>query len=636
MAEFKRNVYLKSTDLGIVNREFFKMLDTLIETEEIEVINSLNRITSKPAFAKVSSPHYNASAMDGIVVRARDTYDASDINPIRLRKEIEFEYIDTGDVIPNNYDSVIMIEDIVIIDDVTIEIFKAAYPWQDVRPVGEDISVLEMIVPQNLKIRPVDIGALLTGGVTHLEVYKKLKVGIIPTGTEIVEPGINLEPGNIIESNSRVLEALLIEKGMIPKRYEIVIDDYEILKNVINNAVNENDMVLINAGSSAGSEDYSSLIINELGKVIFHGINIRPGKPAITGIIDGKPIIGIPGFPVSAYIVYEQIVEVLIDNLYHQTIKKQKINAKLSRRIMSSIKSEEFVRVKLGEVNGKIIASPLNRGAGVTMSLVRADGFLRIPKNIEGLDAEAEVEIEMMNPRGSINNTIVSIGSHDIILDILTNVISSNYNGIYFSSSHQGSFAGLMAMKRNTAHIAPVHLLDEKTGVYNETFIERYLEKNEYALIKGIKRKQGLYVLKGNPKNIKGIKDLSKDDIVFVNRQKGSGTRILFDYQLKLSNILPSDIIGYSREMNTHTTVAAAVLSGTADVAMGIHSVADALGLDFIPIGDEDYDFIVKQSDLETEKIKVFINALTSDEFKRDVNKLKGYVFEKTGKIIKL
>lgn len=637
MSKFSRNVYLKSTDLDQIYSEYFSRFDSnTLETERIEVINSLGRITSNPAFAAISSPHYNASAMDGIVVRAKDTYEASEVNPVRLQKGIDFEMIDTGDVIPESYDSVIMIEKVVMIDDDTAEIIEAAYPWQDVRPVGEDIAVLEMIVPQKTKIRPVDIGALLAGGVTQVDVYRKMNIAVIPTGTEIVDPGHKLKPGDIIESNTRVIESMLIEKGMNPNRMDIVIDEYDLIKEAILEAVRTNDMILINAGSSSGSEDYTRSVIDELGEVMFHGINIRPGKPAIMGIIEGKPVIGIPGFPVSTFIVYEKVVAPLIDYYYCQRSSVHKIKAVLSRRIMSSIKNEEFVRVKLGKVGDRLIASPLNRGAGVTMSLVRADGVLCIPKAVEGLDANQEVEIELMELRGDIDNTIVSIGSHDIILDLLMGIIRESGDGIYFTSSHQGSFAGLMALKKNSAHIAPSHLLDENTGTYNIPFIEKYLGKEDYVLIRGLKRKQGFYVLKNNPKSIRGIQDIIREDLVYVNRQKGSGTRVLLDYLLKKQGISAQSIVGYQREMNTHMTVAAAVLSGSADMAMGIESVAEILGLDFIPIADESYDFVVRKRDLETEKIKHFIEAIKSEGFRREVSKLKGYTFEQTGKIIEI
>ncbi|MCK5762589.1 MAG: molybdopterin biosynthesis protein, partial [Clostridiales bacterium] len=567
----ERNIYLKSTDLEEVEKKYFNCFENIErKTEKIKVIDSLNRIASEPIFAKVSSPHYNASAMDGIVVRAKDTYEADETHPVRLTYEKDFLYIDTGDVIPEEFDSVIMIEEVVKTDDKTVEIFKAAYPWQDVRPVGEDIAVLEMIIPAHVNIRPVDIGAMLAGGVVEVDVIKKLRIGIIPTGTEIVDPGKELKPGDIIESNSRVIESLVIERGLIPNRYDIVEDDFGMLKAAVRKATDENDVVIINAGSSAGSEDYTSKVVDHFGKVYFHGINIRPGKPAVLGVIDNKPVIGVPGFPVSAYLIYELIVDKLFDQYYHTQSKDKVVKAQLSRRVMSSIKSEEFVRVKLGKVNNTLIASPLNRGAGVTMSLVRADGVLRIPKSIEGIDGGTEVEVILMSPRANVDETIVSIGSHDIVLDIITNILNNKYNGLYFSSSHQGSFAGVMAMKKGNAHISPVHLLDEKTGVYNVPVIEKYLGKGKYSLVKGLNRVQGFYVGKGNPKNITGIEDLIREDIIFVNRQKGSGTRVLFDYLLKNNNIDREKIAGYPREMNTHMTVAAAVLSGSADVAMGI------------------------------------------------------------------
>ncbi len=604
--------------------------------EKIDVVEGVGRVTTSPVFAKYSSPNYNASAMDGISVKATSTFGASEGKPIRLRLKEDFIYVDTGDPIKEPYDSVIMIEDVVEIDENTLEVIKAASPWQHIRPIGEDIVAHELIIPANHEIRPVDVGALLSGGITEVEVFKKPKVGIIPTGTEIIEPGKPMELGSIIESNSRVFEGLTKELGGLAYRYKPVEDDYKKLKNSIEIAIDENDIVIVNAGSSAGSEDYTVNLVAELGEVLVHGIATKPGKPTILGIIKGKPIIGIPGYPVSAYFVFDTFVKPLIKLYQGQKVEENpSVEAVVSKRLISSLQHREYVRMKLGKVDGKLIATPLNRGAGVTMSLVRADGVVIIPQNSEGIEAGEKVSVELFKSLKEINNTIVSIGSHDLLMDLLGNFIHMKNSKYFLSSAHVGSMGGIMALRRGETHMAPIHLLDEGSGEYNINFIKRYLANMEMALIKGVKRVQGFMVPKENPKNIQGFEDLAKENIQFVNRQRGSGTRILVDYLLKQKNIDNEKIAGYEREMTTHMAVAAAVASGTADVGVGVLSAAKAMELDFIPIGEESYDFAIPVKYLDKEMIKIFIQALQSQEFKEKLEELGGYRLENTGEVVR-
>lgn len=640
MKKTKRNIYLSNIEVNEAKKLFFNEINKSIKDkkeETVSVYDSLNRISAKPIFAEISSPYFNASAMDGIAVISNKTYGADERNPKRLKINEEYIYIDTGDPIKEPFDAVIMIEDVALVDDETVEIIKAASPWQHVRPMGEDIVAGEMIIPAYHKVTPVDIGAMLCGGILDIDVIKKPRVGIIPTGTEIIEPEDNIEVGKIIDSNSVMFEAMVKTYGGIPKRYKPIPDDYELIKEKILQAVKENDIVVVNAGSSAGREDYTSKIIKEIGNLIVHGVAVKPGKPAILGNVEGKPIVGIPGYPVSAYIVFETFVKELIYK--YQGIKQEKkqfIKGTLSKRLMSSLKHLEYVRMKLGKVSGKLVATPLNRGAGVTMSLVKADGITKIPKNVEGIEVGETIEIELLKDMESIENTIVSIGSHDLIMDILANMIHERYHEINLSSAHVGSLGGVMALKRGEAHISPIHLLDEKTGIYNIEHLKKYLKNKNISLIKGVKRLQGLMVKKNNPKKISSINDLEREDVVFVNRQKGSGTRILLDFKLKELNIDNSKVKGYDREMTTHMTVASAVLSGTADVGLGIQSSAKAIGLDFIPIGEEEYDFAIISEFLEDEKIKRFIEILKSKEFSVMLESLGGYKIEEPGRIINI
>lgn len=624
----KRNIYLSSLKLEDAKRTYFDRVDLsgLVQTEIVSVEESLDRITAMPVFAEQSSPHYNASAMDGIMIKASDTHGIDERNP-KIFTGDQFKYVDTGDVITEPYDAVVMIEDVHVIED-AVELISAATPWQHIRPIGEDIVKSEMILSAGHEIRPVDIGALLAGGIFTIEVIKKPSVGILPTGTEIVEPKVDLKPGEIIDSNSRMFEAMVKKMGGIPKRYPSLKDDYDLLKDHIAFMAKEHDIVLINAGSSAGSEDYTVNIIRELGEVIVHGVAIKPGKPAILGLINNKPVIGIPGYPVSAYFVFDIYVKALFDRWYERYGSERTIvKAILTKRMMSSIKHEEYVRMKIGLVNDQMVATPLSRGAGVTMSLVKADGICVVPQNVEGYEAGTEVNIQLLRDMSDIKHTLVSIGSHDIVMDIIADRLKQST----LSSTHVGSMGGIMAIMKGEAHIAPVHLLDEITGEYNISFIEKYLKKKDVILIEGIKRIQGLYIQKGNPKGIKSIKDLVRDDVTFVNRQKGAGTRLLLDYLIKKNHLDKEEIIGYEREMTTHMTVASAVKSGTADVGMGIESVARVMDLEFLPIGEEDYDFIVAKTVYESQLYKGFEKVLKSESFAKKLNEMGGYRIENIG-----
>jgi putative molybdopterin biosynthesis protein len=634
----ERNLYLKNENLADAIDLFmneFEKNDQLISSQTLAVIESLNHVTAQPVFAKISSPYYNASAMDGIAVNALEMKGIDERHPKTLIKGQDFNFVDTGDVIKDPFNAVVMIEDVRVDSEDQVSINQPVAIWQHVRPIGEDIVAGELIVPAYSKIRAIDLGALLAGGITQIEVLKKPRVGIIPTGTELVDSGAQMSEGKIIDSNTHMFAGLVNEYGGLAHRYDPVADQYDLIKKRIMAAVAENDMVLISAGSSAGTEDYTRKLMEELGQVLVHGVAIKPGKPAVLGFIQGKPVIGIPGYPVSAYFVFENFVKPCLMAFTRQLMTEgEKIKAILSKRVMSTLKYLEFVRMKCGRVNDKIVAIPLDRGAGVTMSLVNADGVLKIPKNVEGYEAGEEVELVLMRSVEAISRTLVSIGSHDVLMDLIADIIHKQKGMVSLSSAHVGSLGGIMALKKGECHLAPIHLLDEESGIYNLPYLKRYLADQELVLIKGVKRTQGLMVPKGNPKNIKNIRDLAGSDISFVNRQRGSGTRVLFDYLLKKEGIEADNILGYSREMNTHMMVASAVKSGSSDVGIGVLSAANMMGLDFIPIGDEEYDFAMLKENLEDERVKRFIDVLKSQAFADDLNQLGGYLLESPGQII--
>lgn len=632
----KRNLYLKTTPVEEARDRYMEALGDAAEPriETIRVIDALGRVTSEAVYARYSSPLYNSAAMDGIAVVSTATEGASEASPVTLKPDRDYMIVDTGDPIKKPYDAVIMAEDTQETEDGMV-IRAAAPAWQHVRPIGEDIVTGEMILTRCHTIRPIDIGVLLSGGVTEISVYARPKVGIIPTGTEIVEPYEDPEEGDIIESNSRMFEAMIRENGGIPCRYDIVDDDYEKIKEAVLKALDENDMVIVNAGSSAGTEDYTVHILREIGEVFIHGVAMKPGKPVILAKACGKPVIGIPGYPVSAYLAVENFVYPVLRNYTgEREAAGKRIKAILSRRLVSSLKHREYVRVRVGRVGGRYICAPLARGAGAAMSMVKADGFCVIPQESEGYEAGDTVDVDLFRTAEDIDRTIVCTGSHDLLLDVISDLMSGENEGIRLSSTHVGSLGGLMALQRDEAHITPTHLLDEETGVYNESYIKSLFPDQEMLLVKGVGRIQGLMTAPGNPLGIHGIEDLTR--VRFVNRQRGAGTRVLLDYKLKQAGISPSEVEGYDAEAATHMAVAAQVASGDADCGMGVYSAAHAMGLDFIPVGEEEYDFAMRPETIEMPEIKCFLRLLTSDGFRKKLEELGGYSFEDSGKIIKI
>ncbi len=637
----KRNLYLKTKPVEEALAEYMTALKhagTLQpQTEWVDTYDALGRRTAGPVFAKCCSPLFNAAAMDGIAVRAADTRGASEIRPLTLKLGADYKIVDTGDPVKAPFDAVIMAEDVVEIDDETVQILESVPGWNHVRSIGEDIVAGEMILQTGHVIRPVDMGVLLASGNVQVEVYKQPKVAILPTGTEIIEPKAEPKEGDIIDSNSGMFAGQVIEAGGLPHRLSIVEDDYEKIKQTILAALEDHDMMVINAGSSAGTEDYTVHILREIGAVVVHGVAMKPGKPVILAVVNGKPVIGLPGYPVSAYLAFENFAAPVLRRLCGSqgadaASSANRVKAVISRRMISSLKHREYVRVKVGKVGGKLVASPLARGAGAAMSLVRADGFCIIPQNCEGYEAGETVEVELYKDLEEIENTLVSIGSHDMIMDVISDMMASRYQSLFLSSTHVGSMGGLMALQRGETNIAPTHLLDEADGRYNEAVLKQIFGSGQVALIKGVDRIQGIMVKKGNPLNIQGVEDLTR--VRYVNRQRGAGTRVLLDYKLKEAGIRPEDIDGYDKEAATHMAVAALVASEEIDAGMGIKPAADAMGLDFIEVGVEEYDFAIHRQNLQLPQVQAFLEILGSREFHEKLAELGGYGWHQAGTII--
>ena len=652
-----RNIYLKMQSLPEARQTMFNAFGRAgkhLAPEIVAAPDSVGRVLAEPVFARLSSPSYHAAAMDGIAVIAKSTYGASESNPRRFSVGSDAVYINTGHVMPVGTDAVIMIEHVITCDESTIEIEAPAFPWQNVRRMGEDIVATELLFPRHHVVTPYCLGALLAGGIPEVAVVRKPRILIIPTGSELISlkelsAGV-LPQGKIIESNSHVLGKMAKEYGASVTLHDIVPDNSDTIRDVIIRHARPGsdnqgfDMILVLGGSSAGSEDFARQVIAGLGEVLVHGVTMMPGKPTIIGKIPtetpgggkkGIPVFGVPGYPVSAIICFEQFIGPLISAMLNQPEPEtRETNVLPTKKLASRLGMEEFLRVKLGRVGDQIVATPLPRGAGTITSITEADGIIRIPADTEGIRENQAVPARLLKPGRVIDDTIVVVGSHDNTLDILADLVRAKSHAYTLSSSHVGSMGGLVAVRKNLCHIAGSHLLDTRDGTYNISYVKKYLPDTPVRLIHLVQRDQGFIIPKGNPKNIKDISDLAREDIVFINRQAGSGTRVLLDYHLEQAGIDTGQIQGYENEEFTHMAVAVAVLGQTADAGLGIHAAAKALDLDFIPVATESYDLVIPEQFVSTPRIGLLLEIIASPEFILRVGKLGGYHTQNTGKTI--
>ena len=636
----------------------------LLGTESIPLDeNALGRVTAEAVWAKISSPHYHASAMDGFAVRAIATNEALPSKPITLEMGPEAQYVDTGDPLPGWTNAVIPIENVEPLDELgnitseirapaSIRIRASVAPWSHIRPLGEDIVATQLVLPAGHLLRPVDLGAVAAAGHREIKVARKPKVAILPTGTELVPIGSQLKPGDIIEYNSLVIAALIRSMGGEATRYPVTRDDFDLICQHVQEAAQEHDLVLLNAGSSAGAEDFSAKVVEKLGTLLVHGVAVRPGHPVILGLIsrrsnvDGQsstslapdsshliPIVGVPGYPVSAALTIDIFVEPLLAQwLGRRPNELPTETATLTRKIVSPPGDDDYVRVAVGKVGDKLLAAPLSRGAGVITSLVQADGLALIPRGTQGLEAGEQVKVHLYRSRAEIEKTIYCIGSHDMTLDLLSQFLAQKDRRL--TSANVGSQGGLIALRRGEAHLAGSHLLNPETGEYNIAYIRQYMPDMKVYVVALVGREQGLMVKRGNPKGIQNLGDLIRSDIQFVNRQRGAGTRVLLDYHLRLMTIAPERIVGYSQEEYTHLGVAAAIASGRADCGLGIAAAAQALNLEFIPLFQERYDLVIPKQFAEDDLLMPLFELLAEPRFREAVARLPGYDVSVMGTII--
>jgi putative molybdopterin biosynthesis protein len=658
------SVYLHDIPLADARQRLIQALidaglEGLLGEEQIPLDERASgRVLSRPVWAKNSSPHYHGAAMDGFAVRSSTTEGAIPTAPLTLSNVDQALYLDTGDPLPPWADAVIPIENVEPVDATgspspdprkpnAIRIRAAVTPWSHVRTMGEDMVATQLVLPQGQVIRPVDLGAIAGSGHTEVWVARRPCVAILPTGSELVEIGRPVQAGEIIEYNSLMLAAQVNAWGGEAWRFPIVRDDFDRIRQQVLAAAQESDLILLNAGSSAGSEDFSARVVASLGKLLVHGVAVRPGHPVILGMLEvpveltnksgdqprSLPIIGVPGYPVSAALTGEIFVEPLLARwLGRRPREMSSIQAILTRKITSPAGDDDYVRVAVGKVGERTLAAPLSRGAGVLSSLVRADGLAILPRGSQGEPAGAQVTVLLYRSPTEIERTIFAIGSHDLTLDLLAQFLEEHDRRLV--SANVGSLGGLVALRRKEAHLAGSHLLDPESGEYNLSYIQQYLPETPVKLVALVGREQGLIVKPGNPKNIHDLGDLAQPGITFVNRQRGAGTRVLLDYHLDLKGIAKNSINGYNQEEFTHLAVAAAVASGRVDCGLGIAAAAQALRLDFIPLFEERYDLVIPDEYYRAPLLEPLLVVITDRDFKRKIAELPGYDTSQTGEVV--
>src|SRR5579862_4681020 len=593
----------------------------------VPVAGAAGLVTAAPVWAVRSSPPFDAAGMDGIAVRAADTLGASETTPEWLPPDA-YDVVDTGDPMPDGRDAVVMREHVHYDAAGRAELRTAVPPYQHVRSIGEDVSAGELLLPEGHRLRAVDLAAAAAAGQTQLTVRRKPLVLVLPTGDEVRPIGAELGPGEILDTNSLMLAEQAREAGCEARCLPIEPDDPERIAAAVREAAAGCDLLIVIAGSSAGRDDYTARVVASTGTLAVHGVAVRPGHPVVLGVVSQTPVLGAPGYPVSAALTFDIFAEPLLAELSGAPARQRpRARARLARKLASPLGMDDWVRVRLGSVGGSLVATPLPRGAGVLTSLVRADGLLVVPAGLEGHHAGASVPVDLLRGLDEITRTIVAIGSHDMVLDLASSFLRADDPMATLASSNVGSLGGLVALRDGLCHIAGSHLLDPASGAYTLPYVDRVFgdAADHVAVIRLVQRSQGLIVAPGNPLGISGLPDLGRPGVRYVNRQRGAGTRVLLDVLLAEQGLDPSRIDGYAREEPTHLAVAAAIASGRADAGMGIMAAAQAFGLGFVPLATEPYDLVVAPGEVESPQLAPLWSLLRSDRFKASVDELGGY-----------
>jgi putative molybdopterin biosynthesis protein len=601
---------------------------------ELPLEEALGRVLARPVWARTSSPPFDAAAMDGVAVRSETTIGALDTVPLRLAQG-QFLVVDTGDPMPEGFDAVVMREDVELTPEAAT-IRAPVAPYQHVRSIGEDVSATELLLPLGVRLRPPDLAAIAAAGHATAPVHRAPVVAVLPTGDELVPVGSEPGAGEIVDTNSLMLGAQVRAAGYTAIVLPICRDDPALIAEALLAAAREADLVLVGAGSSAGRDDYTARVVDSVGSVSVHGVAVKPGHPVVLGVVESTPVIGVPGYPVSAAMTFDLFAAPLLARLEGTLVAaRPRAVVKLARKLASSMGSDDWIRVRVGRVRGTLVGAPLSRGAGVLTSLVRADALLLIPAGVEGRHAGDDVEVELLRSTEEIEQTIVVVGSHDPVLDLAASHLHERSPGARLASSNVGSLGGLVAIRDGLCHVAGSHLLDPASGVYTLPILDRIVPDRPIAVIRLVHRMQGLLVAPGNPLGIAGLDDLPRPGLRYVNRQRGAGTRVLLDHELDRRGISPDSIAGYAREEPTHLGVAATIAAGRADCGLGVQAAARALGLGFVPVTEEPYDLVLDAATLDDPIVAPFLDLLEDAAFREAIVAMGGYSTRETGRRIR-
>lgn len=612
----------------------FLGLPTLKPAQEIDVRDSLGRVTALPVVARLSSPHYYAAAIDGVAVRSVTTFNAAPDAPARFQTGVDAFFVDTGSPLPDGFDAVLPLAEVTFTSTESFDVVKPAAPWRNVRPAGEDMAAKEIILSQHHRIRPLDIGAMLAGGVSKVQVREMPRIGILPLGTNLVNPGCSPQVGQMIEYNSYILGSYVQDMKAEAALMDILPEKGEALRERLTEICRDYDAIIVIGGPQYGTSLIAQ-VLREMGELVIFGIHVKPGQSICLGVAEDRPVIGLPSYTVSSYLGFELFVRPLAARMMGMASpQKLKVRATLARDIESLRGVEEYLRVNLGRPDVRAIAVPISRGAAMLMNLVRADGFLRVPEETTHIAGGTSLDIELIDPSTSFEHNIIVMGTHDLSFDILKNELMWRHPELRLISSNVGSRAGIKALQLGFAHLAGIHMLDEKTGEYNIPYIESHLEDFPAVLVNFFRRDMGLLVKAGNPLGIKSIADLTREDVRFINRHQGSGTRVLIDFMLRREGISAESIQGYDKEAFTHMSLAHAVASDGADTGFGILTAAKALALEMIPLYHERFDLLIPKKHYNSYPIQSLLKVLRSHELRREMNSLGGYDVSDAGSVI--
>lgn len=587
-------------------------------TELVPVTRALGRIIATPVYARYSVPEVNLAAMDGIAVKSRDTFGASDQTPVTIA---EFTRVNTGNIIPPRFDAVIMIEDTWVEED-KFQIRKAATPWQHVRPAGEDIREGRLVLPKGHQVRAFDIGALATYGIVNMTV-NTVNVGIIPTGSELVPLGVRPGPGQVVESNTVMAQVLLDSMGAHCTRLPIVYDDPDLIEEALRTAAQENDLVIISAGSSAGTRDYTAGAISAIGELLFHGVAVKPGKPMMLGKVMGKPVIGLPGYPLAAQTVLREFAVPLLEYWGLAPLLKYSVNVKLATPLNSDLGFDEFVPVSVGRIANQHWGMARSRGTVVQMATVRSNGYTHIPAPVEGYDAGHELEVFLTTDPANIERTLIFSGAIDPVLEELGNI--AHNQGLFIHTGSAGNTGAILSLKRNSCHAAPMSL-PAFSLLQDCRFIQPYLKSLDLVFVNIASQEQGIA-------SAKEVRPDALEAVCWINSRKDTPARILFDSLLSAHNLTPSRIRGYDNEVATPGAVAAAIRAGQADAGICSKGLAESHDLVFYMVAQEQYDLVMRREMLDDPRIITLISLIKSPEFKAHLDRSGAYCTNQTGRV---